>query len=39
MMLKIIDWDSDFQIEEGFMNTEESKECAKFLMMLNDNKY
>jgi len=32
--LKIIDWDSDFCIEEEFMKIEEYKECAKFLMML-----
>lgn len=34
LSLKIIDWDSDFCIEEWFMDTEENKECAKFLMML-----
>ena len=34
VLLKIIDWDSDFCIEEWFMDTEEYKECAKFLMML-----
>lgn len=32
--LKLIDWDSDFCIEEEFMNNEEYKVCAKFLMML-----
>jgi hypothetical protein len=33
LSLKIIDWDSDFCIEEWFMDTEQNKECAKFLMM------
>lgn len=31
--LKIIDWDSDFCVEEDFVSKDEYKECAKFLMM------
>jgi len=34
LIVKLIDWDSDFCIEEKWVNEDNNRECAKYLMLL-----